>query len=323
MNTYGKTTMVVLMVFAAVMFCGSFAGFAGQAQMVITALIAMVLWGGFIALGLRALLSANVSPDWQTALPIAAAVLSVLTAFVLGFGAFSTCGPLWLAGFYHWGGLVGSALGLVCWWIVRQFGENAEYGWRAPLISGAVLYVIWGVFWIVLAVKLSGSINTSDYPSSQTSAYRLPFPGGERSWVIQGNNSGFNHNGREEHAWDFRRRCGTPVLAARGGAVTFVDASHSGHGKGKPNNMIRVSHKEDGTVDTYMHIQKDSAEVKPGQIVTQGQELAKVGNVGNSLTGHVHFEVDKGGTSIPIAFNDVHRNDGIPRTFKTYKSENR
>ena len=139
--------------------------------------------------------------------------------------------------------------------------------------------------------------------------------------MIQGNNSGLNHTGNQKHAWDFRRRCGTPVLAARGGTVSKVVHSNDGNGSGAPNNMVEVDH-DDGTTGRYLHVQKNSAKVKKGDAVKQGSELAKVGNVGNSLTGHVHFVVERGGKSIEVSFADVTEDDGVPRAFKTYKSGN-
>jgi murein DD-endopeptidase MepM/ murein hydrolase activator NlpD len=59
--------------------------------------------------------------------------------------------------------------------------------------------------------------------------------------------------------------------------------------------------------------------------VKQGDVLALVGNVGNSLTGHIHFQVDKGSSSIAIVFADpdVKDDHGIPRTFGSYESSNR
>ena len=61
-------------------------------------------------------------------------------------------------------------------------------------------------------------------------------------------------------------------------------------------------------------------------IVNQGDELAKVGCVGNSLTGHIHFMVRPGKTStttIGVTFTDVSDDNGIPRTFGSYTSGNR
>jgi hypothetical protein len=304
------------------MFGASFAGFAGTTQMVLTALLALAAWGVFIGLALHALLRAGSAPAWASGLAFTAAMLSIGTAFLFGFGAFSTCGPLFLAGYYHFGGMIGAVLGFGGWFVVRQFDHRMEGGWKLPLILGSSAAALFALFWVVLALILSGSIDDDAYPDPKTSAYKLPYPKGDRSWVIQGNSSGLNHEGNEEHAWDFRRRCGTPVLAARAGRVTKVVQGNSDRGGDAKNNEVQVTH-DDGTVGRYMHIQKDSAVVALNSTVAQGQELAKAGNVGNSLTGHIHFHVERGGTGIPISFNDVSRHDGIPRTFRTYASGNR
>jgi murein DD-endopeptidase MepM/ murein hydrolase activator NlpD len=88
---------------------------------------------------------------------------------------------------------------------------------------------------------------------------------------------------------------------------------------GKHNNFVTVKH-DDGTVAKYLHIKTGSAKVKEGDTVKQGDPLAEVGNVGNSLTGHIHFVVEKGGDSIPVTFRDVDEDRGIPRTFERYAS---
>ncbi len=345
MKTYGTTALITLSVFlalAAVMFGASFAGFAGETPMVLAAVGALVTWGTLIGLLVRALVLAlavrqeersqvAASLTWTRHLLLSTAILSGVGAFVFGFGAFASCGPTWLAGLYHWGGLVGSVLSLGAWFampsVVRGLlGAEAAHlhpsGWRAPLITGAIVYGLWGAVWLVAWLVLRGSIEAGAYPSSASSPYRLPFPGGESAWVIQGNNSSLNHNDDEEHAWDFRRQCGSPVLAAREGVVRAVTDTHSGNGGDTPNNFVEVTHS-DGTVGRYLHIQKDSAAVAVGDTVNAGDRLARVGNVGNSLTGHIHFVVDQGGRSIPVTFRDVDGDSGIPRTFHDYDSGNR
>lgn len=342
MQTYGRvasTILYILLAFAALMVLASLAGFMGAELMDLTAVVAIISWGLFLVLALLALLRtraiirgerelAGSSYLWTSALTFAAFWLSLGTAFLLGLGAFATCGPVWLAPFYHWGGLVGSVLALVAWFVFPRLTQDSmeaagervrPHRWRTLGILGGAVYGFWGLVWLVAWLVLRGSINPADYPDSDDSPYRLPYPDGERSWVVQGNNSSLNHNGDEAFAWDFRRRCGTPVLAARAGTVSRVVDVHDGRGKGKPNNLVEVDHG-DGTVGRYLHIQKGSATVAVGDKVAQGDRLASVGNVGNSFTGHIHFEVESGGNSIPIAFNDTREDRGIPRTFERYRA---
>ncbi|HYI01952.1 hypothetical protein, partial [Hyalangium sp.] len=93
MRAYGTAAMVtlaILMLHAAVMFGPSFAGFQGETLMVATAVVALVAWGTFLGLAIRALLLAvavmqgdrsklEASLRWTSALSLAAAVLSLGT----------------------------------------------------------------------------------------------------------------------------------------------------------------------------------------------------------------------------------------------------
>lgn len=90
-----------------------------------------------------------------------------------------------------------------------------------------------------------------------------------------------------------------------------------------PNNFIEVTHT-DNTTARYLHIEQGSAAVATGDAVARGDRLANIGNVGNSITGHVHFTVeDASGNSVAVSFSDVDDDAGIPRTFGTYTSGNR
>ena len=48
---------------------------------------------------------------------------------------------------------------------------------------------------------------------------------------------------------------------------------------------------DDGTLGEYMHLSPSGIEVKPGQRVERGRELALSGNTGFSSTPHLHFQV--------------------------------
>ena len=124
------------------------------------------------------------------------------------------------------------------------------------------------------------------------------------------------------------------MLAARPGTIQKVTDGYDGVG-GDNNNEIQVKQykgdvvkdgNEDGTVAYYLHIQKDSAKqlkIVNGTKVKQGDQIAKVGSVGNSLTGHIHFMVKNGTSTIAVSFTDVGDDKGIPRTFHSYTSGNR
>ncbi|MGH3905173.1 MAG: M23 family metallopeptidase, partial [Pseudonocardiaceae bacterium] len=56
---------------------------------------------------------------------------------------------------------------------------------------------------------------------------------------------------------------------------------------------VRVQH-DDGTITVYGHI--DETLVDVGQRVAAGEQIATVGNRGNSTGPHLHFEVLLGGS---------------------------
>lgn len=88
---------------------------------------------------------------------------------------------------------------------------------------------------------------------------------------------GTHHNGL-----DIAAPIGTPVYAAADGVV--VDAGPaSGFGL-----WVRVKH-DDGTTTVYGHI--NDYQVGVGQRVLAGQQIATVGNRGQSTGPHLHFEV--------------------------------
>ena len=343
MKTFGKIAFAVLiffLVYASIMLGASVSGFFGGTLMIVTAIVALLMWGSLAGISINALRFAAGTAfrgtqleqclDWTRIALLAAAIMSLVAAFLLAIGAFATCGPVFLAGLYHWGGLAGAAVAFIGYFTLplivrRTAGERGDHArphsWKVIVITFSIVYGIAVLLWLILWLVLRGSIDTGAYPVSSSSPYILPFPGGEASWVIQGNNSSFNHEGNEEHAWDFRRPCGTFVIAARAGTVSDVEDSFTGHGGGKPNNFIEIRHS-DNTVARYLHIEQGSAEVAIGDPVGQGSHIANVGNVGNSLTGHIHFVVESSGSSIPISFSNVDRHDGIPRTFRSYTAGN-
>lgn len=126
--------------------------------------------------------------------------------------------------------------------------------------------------------------------------YALPFPRGQTFAVLQGFHGAFSHRGSNEFAVDFDCPVATPVLATRPGVVVAANATAQGSGTTsdfldyKRTNFVIVMH-EDGTLGEYMHLAPATVEVKPGQLVSRGQELALSGNTGFSSTPHLHFQV--------------------------------
>jgi murein DD-endopeptidase MepM/ murein hydrolase activator NlpD len=101
--------------------------------------------------------------------------------------------------------------------------------------------------------------------------------------------SGFGYRWGVLHGGiDIANSIGTPILAASDGVV--VDAGPSG-GYG---NWVKLRHS-DGTVTLYGHL--SSWQVQIGQRVWAGDQIAKMGNTGNSTGPHLHFEVLLNGTN--------------------------
>ncbi len=80
-----------------------------------------------------------------------------------------------------------------------------------------------------------------------------------------------------------------PVFASASGVVTSTHAM-SGYG-----NTVVITHIIDGQTYTTLYAHLESISVSPGQVVTQGDQIAISGNTGGSSTGHhLHFEIHNG-----------------------------
>lgn len=96
---------------------------------------------------------------------------------------------------------------------------------------------------------------------------------------------------------DFAGKEDAEIIAVASGVVTSSGA-RSGYGQ-----MVEINHGG-GYTTRYSHNKKNL--VKVGDIVKQGQEIARMGNTGRSTGPHVHFEVYKHGRPVDPA-SYVHR----------------
>jgi murein DD-endopeptidase MepM/ murein hydrolase activator NlpD len=85
---------------------------------------------------------------------------------------------------------------------------------------------------------------------------------------------------------DLAAPLGTPILAAADGVVLRAGPA-SGYG-----NAVYVQ-DADGNVQIYGHMRYYS--VQAGDVVSAGEQIAKVGNQGQSTGPHLHFEIHSGG----------------------------
>jgi murein DD-endopeptidase MepM/ murein hydrolase activator NlpD len=87
---------------------------------------------------------------------------------------------------------------------------------------------------------------------------------------------------------DIANSIGTPVVAAADGVVSYA-GTMNGYGK-----VVMVTHSINGQIftTTYAHLSGFNASV--GEGVSKGQQIARMGNTGNSTGPHLHFEIHVG-----------------------------
>ncbi|MFC3607325.1 M23 family metallopeptidase [Stutzerimonas tarimensis] len=144
-------------------------------------------------------------------------------------------------------------------------------------------------------------------------AYELPWQGGPFR-ISQGAGGDFSHNSpKGRFAVDVAMPVGTPIIAARGGKVLAVNNNQAGRLPNAGGNFVRILH-EDGTHGAYLHLQRGSVAVKPGDRVEAGELLGKSGNTGRSTGPHLHFVVQKEieGSLVSIPFRFRHAVGGLP-----------
>lgn len=122
--------------------------------------------------------------------------------------------------------------------------------------------------------------------------YFLPVPKNALQGIDR--NSSPAHAGRLRNAVDFIAPEGTPVLAAADGMVTFVKDDSDAGGPGVEywhhSNFIAIQHPR-GEYTRYDHLAHKSSSVRPGQSVTAGQQIARIGMTGYTYLPHLHFQV--------------------------------
>jgi hypothetical protein len=169
---------------------------------------------------------------------------------------------------------------------------------------------------------LIGSPQAAHDPAAR---YLLPFHSEEPVELIQGVDGSFSH--RSRYAFDFELPEGTPVRAARSGAVVWLTGKHS---TGRPDpaikdeaNRVLILH-EDGTLGRYLHLQQ-GAEVRIGDHVEAGQIIGTSGNTGFSDWPHLHFDVVRATDSgvyetVPIRFRSEDPDGFVPEEGERYTS---
>ncbi|MEO0422175.1 MAG: M23 family metallopeptidase [Pseudomonadota bacterium] len=139
--------------------------------------------------------------------------------------------------------------------------------------------------------------------------YRVPFAAASRQRVSQGFNGGITHlDPSSTYAVDIAMPIGTGIMAAREGVVVEIAyANFAGLAdaptRPPPANLVRIGH-DDGTYAIYVHLDRASVRVRPGQRVRRGELIAASGNTGFSTGPHLHFAIlrNAGGEAVSVPF---------------------
>ena len=91
--------------------------------------------------------------------------------------------------------------------------------------------------------------------------------------------SGHTHQGQDVFA-----KCGTPLVAARGGRVQY-----SGYQAGGAGYYVVIDGRGDRHDYVYMHLKRRGPH--KGSRVRTGERIARVGETGNASGCHLHFEI--------------------------------
>jgi len=107
---------------------------------------------------------------------------------------------------------------------------------------------------------------------------------GKHSYGSAGARFGSGRSGHSHQGHDVFARCGTRMVAARGGKVKF-----SGY-HGAAGNYMVIDGGASGYDYAYMHLTAPSP-FRKGDRVYTGQEIGTVGDSGNAQGCHLHFEM--------------------------------
>jgi murein DD-endopeptidase MepM/ murein hydrolase activator NlpD len=130
-------------------------------------------------------------------------------------------------------------------------------------------------------------------PPPQVQPQTTRVAGGRFPWPVRGRVlSGFGGSaeGARNDGINISAPRGTPVQAIDTGVVAYVGNEVRGYG-----NLILVKHAN-GWISAYAHL--ENIEVKLGDEVSGGQEIAKVGNTGGVIEPQLHFELRRGKTPV-------------------------
>lgn len=119
-------------------------------------------------------------------------------------------------------------------------------------------------------------------PAAAETGGRFPWPVRGRVLANYGNTPGGGHN----DGINIAAPHGTPVRAIDAGTVAYSGNEVKGYG-----NILLIRHAN-GWISAYAHL--DDVTVKPGDAVSAGEVIAKVGDSGGVGQPQLHFELRRG-----------------------------
>jgi murein DD-endopeptidase MepM/ murein hydrolase activator NlpD len=125
----------------------------------------------------------------------------------------------------------------------------------------------------------SGSMDSTT--EARFTYHRFKFP--VRGRHSYGDGVGAARSGHTHQGQDIMGRCGTPLVAVRGGRVQWK-AYHSAAGY-----YLVIDGKKTGHDYVYMHLRRRS-HLHKGEAVRTGQQIGVMGESGNAVGCHLHFE---------------------------------
>lgn len=198
---------------------------------------------------------------------------------------------------------------------VRRHEAEPE-AMRKYLSLSTILLALSGTAW-AQQNSPQAPLDCDAFAEQKSSRYILPFPARSAFPVI--NTTGhyvLGNGGVGLYAIDFGMPIGTPIVAARAGAVVAVrETFHDGNGVDLEENFVFIEH-EDATIGRYFHLTHDGALVRPGDRVVQGDTLGLSGNTGQSGGPHLHFDVQRCGPNLPPHYNTLPCGQTLPISFR-------
>jgi murein DD-endopeptidase MepM/ murein hydrolase activator NlpD len=107
---------------------------------------------------------------------------------------------------------------------------------------------------------------------------------GKHDFGGAGANFGSGRAGHSHQGHDVFARCGTPMVAARGGRIQARKYHYAA------GNYVVIDATGSGTDYVYMHLEAPSP-FRRGDRVATGQRIGAVGDSGNARGCHLHFEL--------------------------------